>query len=229
MNKILARRVFRNLKNNFVRYFALFLLIVMGMYLVVSLIASADTIINGVNEKAKANKLEDGEFEVFERLSKGELSELKDKDIEVEEAFYMDYKLKDKSTIRIYKNRKKINLIDLDEGKLASSENEIVMEKRYATEHNLKIGDKIEIADKNYKIVGIGSVADYDAPFKEISDTSVDSNIFGLGFVSDKEYSILKKEKKFSKAEEYVYTYLLNDSMTNDELKKYLQNKNWGK
>ena len=52
MNKILARRVFRNLKNNFVRYFALFLLIVMGMYLVVSLIASADTIINGVNEKA---------------------------------------------------------------------------------------------------------------------------------------------------------------------------------
>ena len=108
MNKILARRVFRNLKNNFVRYFALFLLIVMGMYLVVSLIASADTIINGVNEKAKANKLEDGEFEVFERLSKGELSELKDKDIEVEEAFYMDYKLKDKSTIRIYKNRKKI-------------------------------------------------------------------------------------------------------------------------
>ena len=49
MNKILARRVFRNLKNNFVRYFALFLLIVMGMYLVVSLIASADTIINGVN------------------------------------------------------------------------------------------------------------------------------------------------------------------------------------
>ena len=117
----------------------------MGMYLVVSLIASADTIINGVNEKAKANKLEDGEFEVFERLSKGELSELKDKDIEVEEAFYMDYKLKDKSTIRIYKNRKKINLIDLDEGKLASSENEIVMEKRYATEHNLKIGDKIEI------------------------------------------------------------------------------------
>ena len=118
-----------NLINIFVRYFALFLLLVMGMYLVVSLIASADTIINGVNEKAKANKLEDGEFEVFERLSKGELSELKDKDIEVEEAFYMDYKLKDKSTIRIYKNRKKINLIDLDEGKLASSENEIVMEK----------------------------------------------------------------------------------------------------
>ena len=118
MNKILARRVFRNLKNNFVRYFALFLLIVMGMYLVVSLIASADTIINGVNEKAKANKLEDGEFKVFEKLSKNELSALKDKEIKVEEAFYMDYKLKDDSTIRIFKNRKNINLIDLDEGKL---------------------------------------------------------------------------------------------------------------
>ena len=57
MNKILIKRVFRNLKNNFVRYFALFLLIVMGMYLVVSMIDSADTVINGVNEKAKINKL----------------------------------------------------------------------------------------------------------------------------------------------------------------------------
>ena len=70
MNKILIKRVFRNLKNNFVRYFALFLLIVMGMYLVVSMIDSADTVINGVNEKAKINKLEDGEFKVFEKLSK---------------------------------------------------------------------------------------------------------------------------------------------------------------
>ena len=225
MNKILIKRVFRNLKNNFVRYFALFLLIVMGMYLVVSMIDSADTVINGVNEKAKINKLEDGEFKVFEKLSKNELSALKDKKIKVEEAFYMDYKLKDDSTIRIFKNRKNINLIDLDEGKLSSSVNEIVIEKRYAKEHNLNLGDKIEIADKKYKIVGIGSVPDYDAPFKEISDTSVDSNRFGLGFVNDKEYNTLKKEKKFSKTEEYVYSYKLNDNMTNGELKKYLKHK----
>ena len=225
MNKILIKRVFRNLKNNFVRYFALFLLIVMGMYLVVSMIDSADTVINGVNEKAKINKLEDGEFKVFEKLSKNELSALKDKKIKVEEAFYMDYKLKDDSTIRIFKNRKNINLIDLDEGKLSSSVNEIVIEKRYAKEYNLNLGDKIEIADKKYKIVGIGSVPDYDAPFKEMSDTSVDSNRFGLGFVNDKEYNTLKKEKKFSKTEEYVYSYKLNDNMTNGELKKYLKHK----
>ena len=225
MNKILIKRVFRNLKNNFVRYFALFLLIVMGMYLVVSMIDSADTVINGVNEKAKINKLEDGEFKVFEKLSKNELSALKDKKIKVEEAFYMDYKLKDDSTIRIFKNRKNINLIDLDEGKLSSSVNEIVIEKRYAKEHNLNLGDKIEIADKKYKIVGIGSVPDYDAPFKEMSDTSVDSNRSGLGFVNDKEYNTLKKEKKFSKTEEYVYSYKLNDNMTNGELKKYLKHK----
>ena len=115
------------------------------------MIDSADTVINGVNEKAKINKLEDGEFKVFEKLSKNELSALKDKKIKVEEAFYMDYKLKDDSTIRIFKNRKNINLIELYEGKLSSSFNEIVIEKRYAKEHNLNLGDKIEIADKKYK------------------------------------------------------------------------------
>ena len=45
MNKILSKRLLRDLRTNFGRYAALLLLIVMGIYLVVSIVGSAEMII----------------------------------------------------------------------------------------------------------------------------------------------------------------------------------------
>ena len=48
--------------------------------------------------------------------------------------FYLDF-AKQKETIRVFQNRQKINLVALREGRLAEKENEIVLERRYAEEH----------------------------------------------------------------------------------------------
>lgn len=45
MNKVLKKRILRDFKANFSRYMALILLIVMGMYILVGMIAGAETII----------------------------------------------------------------------------------------------------------------------------------------------------------------------------------------
>ena len=55
MNRVLRKRLGRELKTNFARYLALVLLIVMGMYIIVSVVASADTIIDGTAEHGKQN------------------------------------------------------------------------------------------------------------------------------------------------------------------------------
>lgn len=68
MNRVLRKRLGRELKTNFARYLALVLLIVMGMYIIVSVVASADTIIDGTAEHNKANKVEDGQFGVLSLL-----------------------------------------------------------------------------------------------------------------------------------------------------------------
>lgn len=65
MNRVLRKRLGRELNTNFARYLALVLLIVMGMYIIVSVVASADTIIDGTAEHGKQNKVEDGQFGVF--------------------------------------------------------------------------------------------------------------------------------------------------------------------
>lgn len=222
MQKILRKRVVRELKSNFFRYFSLYLLIVMGMYVVVSIIGAADTIIYRVDQMANENQLEDGEFGVFVPLAKEQIEGLERQGITLEKMFYLDYSMNDHSTVRIYKNREKINLIRLEQGRMAEKSREVVIEKRYSEEHKLSIADTIQIGEDAFKIVGIGVTPDYDAPLKSLSDNSVDSEQFGLGFVTKEQYEVLKCQGEYAKTEEYIYSYRLNHTMTDDELKDEL-------
>ena len=90
MNRVLNKRILRDLKSNFLRYFALFLLIAMGMYIIVAMIASAETIIFGTEENAKNNHLEDGQFAVFTELTASQEKEIADMGITLEKMFSFD-------------------------------------------------------------------------------------------------------------------------------------------
>ena len=223
MQKILRKRVWRDLKENFLRYLALGLLIVLGMYLVVSLVGAADTIIIGTKQMAEENRCEDGQFGVFVPLSKQEKEKITGQGITLEEMFYLDFSVDDKNTLRIYQNRQKINKIALDEGRLAEKNDEILLEKRYAEEHSYELGDTLTIADKAYRIVGIGTTPDYEAPYKEFSDSAVDSSQFGLAFVTEDTYETLKTSGKSDKTESYYYAYRLNGKLTDEELKEQIK------
>ena len=222
MQKILRKRVLRDLKENFLRYLALGLLIILGMYIIISLVAAAETIISETQRLAAEHKCEDGQFGVFVPLSSKETEELTEQGITLEEMFYLDFLQEDESTVRVYKNREKINLPALDDGREAEKENEIVLEKQYAAEHGISVGDSITIAESSYEIVGICSVPDYEATYRELSDSSVDSSRFGLAFVVEETYEALKAGGKSGQTESYYYAYLLNDKMTHDELKEKL-------
>lgn len=223
MQKILRKRVLRDLKHNFVRYLALGLLIALGMYVVISVAGAAETVMERVDENAENNHLEDGQFSVFTPLTDDEKKEITDKGITLEPMFYLEYSCDDESSVRIFKNRQDVDLIQLDEGQLAHKDNDIVLEKRYCQEHEIKLNSYVKIGEKTYKVTGTGSTPDYDAPLKSMSDSSVNSKEFGTGFVNNATYNSLLKAGDSEKAEEYVYSYILNGKMTDDEFKDHLK------
>lgn len=222
MQKILLKRVLRNIRSNLIRYIALAAIIILGMYIVVSLVGAAETIIAGVEENSEENNVEDGQFSLYKPLTKEQEDELTYDGVDIEEMFYLDYLQSDESTLRVFANREVIDLIEISEGKLAEAENQVVLEKRYCEEHNLSVGDSISIGGTEFEIVGIGTVPDYDAVYKEMTDTSVNSQIFGIAFVTEFEYESLESDNEAIKSEEYLYAYKLNDSMTDDEFKEKL-------
>ncbi|MDO5294248.1 MAG: FtsX-like permease family protein [bacterium] len=220
MQKILRKRVLRDLRANLLRYLALGAMIVLSLYIVVSLIGAADTVMTGVDQKAEENRLEDGEFSVFSPLTEEQISELTAKGMELESMSYLDYEQEDNSTLRVFKNRDEMNKIALDKGKMAEKKKEAVLEKRYCEEHKLSVGDSFRICGESYKIVGIGSVPDYDAVYKNFAEACVESDRFGLAFVTEDQYKSLKEANKSSKSEEYVYAYRLHDHLTDDAVKE---------
>lgn len=222
MNKVLKKRILRDFKANFSRYMALILLIVMGMYILVGMIAGAETIIVQTDKHGIMNHVEDGQFSVFIPLTDEQMDILKQNDIQIEKHFSLDLVVEDGSKLRMFQNRELIDLLELDEGEIADELGEAVIEKRYAEEHSLVLGDEIIAGGVTFEIVGIGSVPDYDAPFENFSDTAVSSKNFGLLFVCEAQYESVKNNTK-QNAEDYCYAYQINGNMTGDDLKELIK------
>ena len=253
MQKVLFKRSIRDLKENLARYIALGALIIFSIYMVLSLVGAATATINQTAEYDSELNCEDGEFSVFVPLTDSEINRITKKGVDVEKMFFLDFLMEDESVLRVFKNRKDINKLTFKEGHIAENESEIVVERRYAELHDINIGDTVTLGDYSntdgaasdvedpvgdsktnvddnngngllkYTVVGIGTVSDYNSPLKNLSDTAVDSENFGLLFVTDEAYEKLKNSKTAMKSEEYYYSYKLNDAMTHDELKDILK------
>ncbi len=217
MNKVLNKRILRELKANFARYLALLLMIIAGMFIIIAVVGAAETIITGTNELVIENKVEDGQFSVFLPLTEEQEVELTDSGVTIEQMFSADMKMADGSTLRLMKVREEINLIHLDSGVLPAKTGEAVIEKRYSEEHGISIGDSIEIGGETIIVTGIGTVPEYDSPMNKLSDTAVESSLFGLVFVTAEQYDEILGINPV--VEDYCYAYRLNDKLTHDELK----------
>ncbi len=226
MNRVLNRRILRDLRANIGRYIALMLMIILGIYLVVSIVGSAEMVIQGTDNAKSENLVEDGEFTMFQPLTGEELEMLSKRGTVIEKMFSFDKALEDGSEVRIFAVREHVNRVVLDEGAMPQNSGskgmaEAVIEKNYARVHEIKRGDTIRVGDRDIAIVGIGSVPDYDAALKTFSSPAVDSENFGLLFVTAEAYEeILAAEQK---TEDYTYAFRLGDESF-EELKEKIKN-----
>lgn len=224
MQKVLRKRIWRDFKSNLPRYLALSLLIILAMYLVVSLVGAAETIIRGSENADSRQCVEDGDFSLFVPMKDEEMEDLEAHGVTIEPQFYMDYEIDEDHTIRIFANRDEVNRIDLVKGTLAEKGNELVVERQFAEKNDISAGDVITFGGREFTVTGIGTTPDYDNVLKSLGDTGCDCLHFGTGFVAADVYDTLRAEEKSIKSEEYYYAYRLNGAMTDDELKDRLEN-----
>lgn len=221
MNKVLSKRIPREFKSNLPKYIALLLLIVLCMYLVTAMVASSETIIIRTDEHNAVNHVEDGQFTTFLPLTDEQEKDITDKGVTLERMYSLDIKAEDGSTLRVMKNRRNIDLVELISGEYPADDNEVVVERRYAEEHNLGVGDKLTVGGTEYIVCGIGASPDYDAPYQNMSDMAVSSRNFGIIFVTDSEYERVSDSSK--SAQTFTYGYLLGNDMTDDKLKELIE------
>ena len=152
---ILHRRIIRELRQGWVKYGAIAFLLILSLSLVISLAGGADTVVNTMDQTFQMSHVEDGEFQVHVPLNDEQINDLKNLGAKVEEKFYLDVQSQQGAALRIFKTRDNINLIKLDEGSVPQNDNEIVLEKHFANNYNLSIGDNFIFDGNTYQISGI--------------------------------------------------------------------------
>ena len=235
MRRVLRKRFPREIRANLFRYISLFFMIALCMYIVIALVDAAETVIGGTDKNQAESNLEDGQFTVFTPLLDKQIEEIESKGVTIEAHISYDIDMEDGSVLRIFKNREKIDRVVLDvygvnnkisrygtDPRPAETANEVVLEKRYCEEHDISVGDSIKIGKEDYLVTGIGSSVDYDAPYKKLSDTAVDSTSFGVAFVTSEGYDRIKALNKVG-SEELTYAFVLNDAMSSDDLKEMIK------
>ncbi|MBR5182797.1 MAG: FtsX-like permease family protein [Clostridiales bacterium] len=223
MGWILFKRALRDLKAGWARYIALSALIIFSIFIVVSLMGAAVTVMDATEKTDRQQCLEDGEFSVFVPLRDDEEKKITDKGVSIEKMFFTDYAVNEKQVLRAFKVRENINRISLIEGRLPEKDNEAVIERRYSEVNEVKVNDTISIGGKDFTVTGIGVTPDYNTIIKKVSDSVSDSRAFGLIFLTEKAYDDLYANGKSLSSEEYYYAYLLNGAMSEDDLKKTLE------
>ena len=223
MQALLRRKLLRDMRQAWPRYLALGLMIALSMYLIISLIGAADTVILETRRMAEQNRVEDGQFTTFVPLSDAELAALRSEGVTIEPMFFLDYALKDASVLRVFALRREIDLEAVERGALPAADGEILLEKRYCEEKGIEPGDIIDISGHALTVSGVATTPDYDTAFRSMGDSAVDSLSFGTAFVTPTEYRRLAETGRAVSSEEYLYAYRLNGAMTDDALRERLK------
>lgn len=205
----LNKRIFRSLKTQWSKNLLLFILMCSMISVTSGMLVASGSIKTIYYELMSKGVVEDGKLLFAFNPTDEIIKSIEDENVKVEKSPYVDAKIKenkdnkDEKTIRLYTNRKNINLPIINEGVLAKNKNEIAINHLFAKTNDLKIGDTITFKkeffkdnkEHTFKIVGFASIPDYNSSFQKHSDLVFNATDFGTGLLSEEEKDIFNESK----------------------------------
>jgi len=209
----LMKRIPRELKKDLGKYIVLFLFLALTIGFVSGFLVADGSMIKTYNDSFSKYNIENGHFITSLKLTDKAIENIEDEDVELCELFYKDKQTDNDRTIRVYKIREEMNLADVMEGCLPEKEGEIVIDRLFAENNALDVGDLMSIEGKQFKVVGMVALSDYSALFKNNSDMMFDATNFSVALVTPQQF------KNFSNAGlKYCYAWRYNNQeMTENE------------
>ncbi len=234
MKNPLNKRFPRDLKSDFGKYIAIFLFLIFFIGAISGFLVADNSVTATYNDGLEKYNIEDGHLAFNIKPNDKILSDIEEQnDLKLYDLSYKEEDINSSgTTLRIYKKRNKINLECVHSGKMPKAKDEIAIDRMFAENNNINIGDKINLKDKKYKVCGLISLADYSALFESNADMMFDAVGFGVAIMTNEGYSALPNshqsvnyawkynKKPFDETEENERSEKLTDSLESI-LKKY--------
>lgn len=195
MKSPLRKRLPRELKSEIGKYLVVFILMVTTIGFVSGFLVADGSMLIAYNESFEKYNIEDGNLRTAEQIYKTQREEIEKLGIKLYENFYLEESLDNGSTMRIFKNREEVNRVCLMKGELPAKTGEIAIDRMYADNNSLSVGDTLQSGKKTWKITGLVALSDYSCLFQNNNDSMFDSVKFGVSVVTEDEFDSLKQDK----------------------------------
>lgn len=220
MNNPLRKRLFAQLKADAVRHIVIFIFLAGMIALISGFLATDRSVYKTYNEGVEKYNLEHGHFEVAVKPDKEAVKNIEKKEkVEIYKNWYKDEEVEgNSSTLRIYANRKTVDKVAVFEGSLPDEENEIALDRLYAENSSISIGDKVTVNGKQFEVSGLVAFVDYSSLFENNTDMMFEARNFGVGVTTQKGF-----ERISDRHIHYAYAWKYKNNPSDEA-----QEKDWG-
>ena len=144
MSSPLNKRLFRELRGEFGKYLVIFILMTLTIGMVSGFLVADGSMIQAYEESFEKYNIENGHFRTEKKKNKAQIQDVEHLGIKLYENYYVEEALINGSTMRIFKNRDEVNMVCLMKGKMPEKPGEIGIDRMYADNNDLSVGDEIE-------------------------------------------------------------------------------------
>lgn len=213
MKNPLRKRVLRELKKDAVKYAAIFIMMVLLISMCSGMRVSNESLKKAYYDSFEKYNTEDGHITFDKALPEDLRNTLEEKgDVRFFENMYIDTDIEgtDK-TVRTYKISDEINDSCLLSGEYPSADDEIVLDRLFARNNEINIGDQISLKGNKYTVTGVIALAQYSTLYENNTDSMFDSINFSIAEMTDEGFGRLDERNL-----RYCYAWQYNSKYADD-------------
>lgn len=218
MKNPLWKRIPKELISDIGKYLVIFLFMTASIGFISGFLVAANSMVYTYDNSFQEYSIENGHFELKTEITEELEKALKEKDVSIYDISYFEKTVtgiqgaEADSTLRIFKDRTEVNKVCIMEGSLPASDDEIALDRMYAENNNLDVGDRINIGNIEYTISGYVALSDYSTMFSNNNDTMFDATLFGVAIVTDNRYESFDKD-----FEHFLYAWKYDKNEPSDD------------
>lgn len=226
MKNPLNKRLSRELIGDFGKYAAIFLFMLATIGFVSGFLVASESMKITYDESFEKYNIEDGHFVLENRMDSQLQKAIEKENVTLYSDFYVEEDTdinqdgKRDNTLRIFGERTKINKTCVLKGELPRKTNEIAVDRLYAENNDLEIGEQINVDGKNFTISGLVALSDYSALYQNNNDMMFDTKLFGVAVVTENTFKAFGEDNI-----SYSYAWKYHEKPKNDTKEKEVSEK----
>lgn len=213
MKNPLRKRIPKELAKDAAKYIAIFIMMVLLISMCSGMRVGNESLKAAYYDSFETYNIEDGHI-VFDKPIPDQLrTSLEDKiGMKLYDSFYFDDTMAETGAdIRVYKQSAEVNKPCLLSGEFPASDSEIAIDRVFAKNNDIKVGDRIVLGGKELTVTGFVALPNYSTLYENNTDAMFDSINFSIAVMTDSGFEAAKS-KNFS----YNYAWQYNSDYADD-------------